>query len=246
PEFLYPGVMRALVTFTILAPVIVVATLSFATWRGEGVRFTGWWLLAALLGLVSVPNFYMHYSLPLMVPLSICTADFFKRRYGGPIALAALTLWSLQTAHAFDFEHTRQSRRAMAQLVEAIRMHDKSGDLFVVDGPSQLYVLTGHRFPTPLVFPHHLGHLIEKDVSHLSTIAEARRVLSLKPGIVVMPDKPRQDPPNMEVIDAVTAYITANCRKVASVEMPDLLTSARMNVWAECRRSESPTESARH
>jgi hypothetical protein len=55
-----------------------------------------------------------------------------------------------------------------------------------------------------------------------------------------MPDTPRQDPPNMEVIDAVTTYVTRNCRKVASVETPDLLTSALMNVWAQCRHSGRP------
>ncbi|KHK90530.1 hypothetical protein [Novosphingobium malaysiense] len=236
PEFLYASTMRALVTFIILAPIIVVATLSLATWRGDGRRFVLPWLAAALLGLLSVSNFYMHYSLPLLVPLAISTATFFQRRIAGPVALAALTLWSLQTSHAFDFEHTRQSKQAMAALVRAIETHDHGGDLFVVDGPPQLYVLTGHRFPTPLVFPHHLAHLIEKDLSHLSTLGETRRVLRLRPGTVVMPDSPRQDPPNMEVIDAVTAYVTDNCRKVASIETPDLLTSAKMNVWAECRK----------
>ncbi|MCJ2185463.1 hypothetical protein [Novosphingobium beihaiensis] len=240
PSFLYADTMRALVTFIILAPIITVATLSLATWHGGSRRFVGWWVLAALLGLISVPNFYMHYSLPLLVPLSLCTAAFFQRRATGPAALIALTLWSLQTSHAFDFQHTRQSKQAMHDLATAIRAHDTGGDLFVVDGPPQLYVLTGHRFPTPLVFPHHLGHLIEKDLSHLSTLGETRRVLGLKPGIIVMPDKPRQDPPNMEVIDAVNAYIAAHCRKVASIETPDLLTSARMNVWADCRKPPAP------
>ncbi|MCT2400147.1 hypothetical protein [Novosphingobium mangrovi (ex Huang et al. 2023)] len=236
PGFLYASTMRALVTFIFLAPIIVVVPLSLATWRGEGRRFTTWWMFAALLGLLSVPNFYMHYSLPLLIPLCLYTATFFQRRIAGPLGLVALTLWSLQSSHAFDFEHTRQSQRAMAALADAIRTHDNGGDLFIVDGPPQLYILTGHRFPTPLVFPHHLGHLIEKDLSHLSTIGETRRVLGLRPGIVVMPDKPRQDPPNMEVIDAVTAYVTTHCRKVAGVETPDLLTSARMNVWADCRQ----------
>lgn len=236
PKFLYTGSMRALVTFTFIAPLMVVSTLSYATWQGEGRRFVSWWLAAAVVGLLSMPNFYMHYSLPLLVPLSISMAAFLQRPVAGPVAILCLAVWSLQDTHTFDFQHTRQSRQAMIKLVSAIRTHDTGGDLFVVDGPPQLYVLTGHRFPTPLVFPHHLGHLIEKDTSHLSTLGETRRVLSLAPGIIVMPSKPRQDPPNMEVINAVNIYIATHCVKVASVETPDLLTSARMNVWAECRR----------
>jgi len=235
PSFLYAGTMRALISFVILAPVMAVATLSIPTWQGDTKRFVGFWLLAALVGLLSVPNFYMHYSLPLMVPLSVATAAFLSRPVAGPVATAALCLWSLQTAHAFDASNTRASIAAMDELASAIRSNHTDGPLFVVDGPPQLYVLTGHAFPTPLVFPHHLAHEIEKDLSHLSTLGETRRVLALRPGTVVLPDKPRQDPPNMEVIDAVSRYVHANCRKVASVKTPDLLTSARMNVWSHCR-----------
>lgn len=236
PGYLYGATIRAIITFTILGPVLMVATLSLPGWRGESKRFIGFWMLAAIAGLVSVPNFYMHYSLPIMVPLSIATAAFLSKPVVGPIATAGLCLWSFQTSHAFDFDNTRRSIAAMDELATTVREHHGDGPLFVVDGPPQLYVLTNNAFPTPLIFPHHLGHLIEKDVSHLSTLGEARRVLASRPGIVVMPDKPRQSPPNMEVIAEVDRYVHGNCRKVASVETPDLLTSARMNVWSDCRR----------
>jgi MFS family permease len=235
PQFAYAATMRFLVSFILLAPVLVVATLSLATWQGEARRFVGWWLLAALLGLVSVPNFYMHYSLPLLVPLSIVTASFLSRPIGGPVALACLAAWSWYNANTLDYHHTRRSQAAMAALVQAIRSHDDGAPLFVVDGPPQLYILTGHAFPTPLVFPHHLGDASERDLSHLSTIGETLRVLGLRPGTIVMPDTPRQDPANLEVIGAVTAYVTQHCRKVATIDTPDVLTSSRMNVWAGCR-----------
>lgn len=240
PKFLYAGTIRALITFMFLAPLMIVATLSLATWQGDGKRFVGWWFVAAIAGLIAVPNFYMHYSLPLLVPLCIATGAFLARPIGGPIALAVLALWSMRDTHFMDFAHTRWSRRAMSELVTAIRLHQHGGMLFVVDGPPQLYVLTGNAFPTPLVFPHHLGHEIEKDTSHLSTFGETRRVLSLGPDVIVMPEKPRQDPPNMEVINAVEAYTGSRCVKVATVDVPDLLTHARMNVWAECRRASTP------
>ena len=236
PMFLYPTTMRFLITFVILAPLLVVATLSLADWKGESRRFVTGWIAAAVIGLVFVPNFYMHYSLPLLVPLSAATAVFLARPVVGQIAMAGLAAYSVCTFDPLDARRTQQSIDAFAELADVIRAHDDGSPLFVVDGPPQLYTLTGHAFPTPLVFPHHLGDANEKDLSHLSTLGETRRVLAQRPGIVVTPDKPREGPPNMEVLDTVYAYVRKNCRRVANIETPDALATARMDVWADCRK----------
>lgn len=240
PKSLISGAIRALIVFAYLAPLLMVATLSLANWSGPTRRFVAGWMVAALLGLVSVPNFYMHYALPMLVPLSLACASFLARPRWGIIAIVCLAGWSLSTAHVLNFEHTARSRAAMEKLASAIRRHDHGRGLFVVSGPPQLYVMTGNSFPTPLVFPQHLGDIIEKDLSHLSTIGETRRVLAGHPGTVVIMDNPKAGPPNMEVINATLAYVRANCRKVESVETLDLLNSPRMNVWAECRPASDP------
>ena len=234
---LQSGAIRALITFMHLAPLLVTMVMSFASLRGDARRFVRLWLVAALAGLCSVPNFYMHYSLPILVPITAACAAFLEKRIAGPVTLAVLALFGLHDTMAFDFDHARRSRQSMEQLATAVRAHDQ-GPLFVFDGPPQLYTLTGHAFPTPLVFPHHLYHLIEKDVSHLSTQAEVQRVLAQRPGVVVTAPQPRQGPVNRETHDAVQAYIRAHCRKVLETDSPQWLTSSRMQVWADCRRAD--------
>lgn len=229
------GGIRALITFVFLAPLLAVMALAFASLRGDARLFLALWLLAALAGLCSVPNFYMHYSLPILVPMAAASAAFLEKRLAGPMALAFFALFAMQDTMVFDFDHAQRSRRSMDELAASVRAHD-DGPLFVFDGPPQLYPLTGHRFPTPLVFPHHLYHLIEKDVSHLSTLAEVRRVLAQRPGVVVTAPEPRQGPANLETLDLVNNYIHAHCHKVLDVDSPQWLTTSRMQVWADCRK----------
>lgn len=236
PMFLFPSTIRMLITFVIVAPLLMVTVMSLATWRDESRRFVAWWLLAALLGLLSVPNFYMHYSLPVLVPLCLSSAMFLSRPIAGPIAIVCLAIFAVRTTDSFEFERTRKSREAFVELAETIRQHDDGSPLFIVDGPPQLYTMTGKPFPTPLIFSHHLGDENEKDLSHLSTLGETRRVLALRPGIIVTPSKPREGPPNMEVLNLVYAYMKTHCRRVADIETPDFLDTARIDVWVDCRK----------
>ncbi|MCJ2182696.1 hypothetical protein MTR62_08335 [Novosphingobium sp. 1949] len=226
--------IRAVIDFIIVAPILIVAALSLPDWKGPLFHFVRWWLLAAFIGLCSVPNFFMHYALPILVPLCVLPERLFERRIVGPVALALLAAWSLQNTHAFDFERTQKTRQSLAALVRAIRTHDNGHGLFVVDSASQLYMLTDQPIPTPLIFPSHLGLAFEKDVSHLSTMGEVRRVLRTSPGTVVIPHQPIDGPPNMEVFRAVRRYVHTHCRRVASVRLYEIMNVIPTDVWAQC------------
>ena len=97
-------------------------------------------------------------------------------------------------------------------------------------------MLTGQSFITPLVFPTHLSHLIERDVSHLSTLGEMRRVLALRPGAVVLARDVRNTPQNTETRALVDAYVGANCKLVAMVLVPERAREDWIGVWGDCRR----------
>ncbi|GGB99812.1 hypothetical protein GCM10011494_17870 [Novosphingobium endophyticum] len=228
--------IRLILMFIRLAPFMVLAVLSLPDMEREQRRFLSWWLFAATLGLLSVPNFYVHYALPMLLPLIVASAGILQRRIAGPVAMAVLAVLAFRETSMLDFDHARRSRAAMEELAAAVRAHDDGGPLFVYDGPYQLYHMTGHRFVTPLVFSHHLAQTIEKDVSHLSTAGEVRRVLAERPSTVVLAPKPRQDPINWETLRPVRIYIHANCRLVARVETPEWLLSSKIDVWADCNR----------
>lgn len=227
--------IRLAIMFKQLAPVLVVAVLSLIDLPDERRRFVLLWLLAAFAGVAAVPHFFLHYALPLLVPMCVAAAAFLGRRGIGPLAFAILAWLALADSRVLDFDHARRSRDAFEQLNRAIRDHDDGSALFVFDGPHQLYMMAGKRFPTPLVFTAHLGHLMEKDVSHLSTLDEVQRVLALHPGTVVMAPRPRQGPPNIEVDGLVRRWVHRNCRQVARVSAPDWLNENLVDVWAECR-----------
>ena len=123
----------------------------------------------------------------------------------------------------------------MAQLAVAIRTHGGGRPLLVYEGPPYLYTLTGQPFPSPLAFPAHLYHAIERDVSHLSTLAEVQRVIATRPGVVVMTREPRDGPLNQETYAVVSGYVQANCRLVAEVDAPERLRADHVLVWGDCR-----------
>lgn len=231
----WPTSLRRLEVMAIaLAPVFVLAALGLTRLEAGLRRFVLGWLAAALLGLAVVPNFYLHYGLPLLVPMCIAASGVLARQPLGVGAAAALAVFSLSIAPVFQPGHAKRSREAIAALTAAVRGHIGEGPLLLYDAPPQLYRLTGQPYVTPLVFPTHLSHLIEKDVSHLSTLGETRRVLALRPGAVVMAVPPRNGPVNEETHRLVLAYARLHCRLVGVVQTPEWQRTDMIAVWGDC------------
>ncbi len=234
PDFFSMGI-RALIMFAYLSPLLILTVFGLMDVDTRGRRFLGWWLLAALIGLVSVPRFYMHYALPLLVPLCVAAIPFLDRKRIGVAATVIVAGLSIWLAPPFAFAATTRSKQAINHLAEAIARHGGNSPLFVYDGPPQLYELTGHSLVTPLTFYAHLSDKAEKDVSHLSTLAETRRVLALAPGAVVLTNPIRSAPVNLETYQLVRQYIQTRCRLVASETAYERLRSYQVEVWGGCR-----------
>lgn len=236
PPDLFSMGIRALIMFSYLAPLLILAIFGLMDQDGPGRRFVTVWLIAALIGLASVPRFYMHYALPLLVPLCVAASPFLARQGIGVAATAIVAGLSLWLAPPWQFAATAQSQQAIERLAAATRAHLGSGRLFVYDGPPELYALTGQSLITPLTFYAHLSDLAEKDVSHLSTLGETQRVLGLGPSVVVMTRPLRSGPVNEDTYRAVQDYITRNCRLVTAETAYERLLSYKVEVWGDCRR----------
>jgi hypothetical protein len=228
-----------------LSPILLIATFGLLTTPREGRKFVSLWILAAVLGLFSMPNFYLHYAMPILVPLCIGAAAVLARGITGLVAVAAIALLSFQITPPFNFNHTRQSQQAMADLTHAVQAHGGGKGMLLFDAPPYLHVTTGKPFMTPLVFPTHFAHLIEKDVSHLSTLAELKRVLALKPGVLVMAVKLRNGPDNEEAHQLALAYVGRNCRLIKVVPTLELQREDMIAVWGDCGKvTTTPTKKA--
>jgi hypothetical protein len=231
----YSAQMRLLLMLFALAPILALAAFGWLELKVEAKRFAGLWILAALVGLFAFPYFHKHYALPLLVPLCATAGAYFSRRLLGPVGLAFVCIVAYRAAPSLDRPHTLRSQAAMAQIATAINAHSGGRGLLIYEGPPFLYTLTGQPFPSPLAFPAHLYHAIERDVSHLSTLAEVRRVIATRPGVVVMTREPRDGPLNQDTFAVVLAYVEANCRLVSAVEAPERLRSDQVLVWGDCR-----------
>jgi hypothetical protein len=229
------SIRRAAIMLALLIPLLIPAALGLVAQERQSRRFLLWWLGAALVGLVAMPNFYIHYALPLLVPIYVAASSFLARPVIGVVTAAALAVLSLALAPGFQFEHTARSRAAIMDLTLAIRDHRGTGPLLLYDAPPQLYRAAGQPFVTPLVFPTHLSHLIERDVSQFSTLGETRRVLGRRPGAVAMAVYPRNLPANTETRRLVLAYVGQRCRLVRVVNTPERLGDAFIAVWGDCR-----------
>lgn len=222
----------------VLSPLIALALAGLARREPASRRFVLCWIGAALAGLFAYPNFYLHYGAPLAVPLCVAAGGFLARGAVGIAATAALAALSLIAA-PLQFGHAARSRAAIETLKAAITAHRGDGPLFLYDAPPQLYGETGQPFVTPLVFPTHLSHLIEKDVSHLSTLDETRRVLAARPAVVVMADPIRNGPVNAATHRLVLGYVHAHCRRIKAVPTLEWLRTDRIVVWGDCRDQNS-------
>lgn len=236
PPDLFAMGVRALIMASYLTPLVILALFGLMEQHGAPRRFIALWLAAALVGLISVPRFYMHYALPLLVPLCVAAIPFLDKRGLGLLATAMVAAVSFWLAPPFQFAATARSKAAIDRLAEAVRRSSGDGPLMVYDGPPELYHLTGHGLVTPLTFYAHLSDLAEKDVSHLSTLAETRRVLALHPGAVVIANPIRSAPVNLETYRLVLDYTRGNCRLVARERVYERMNSYPVEVWGDCRR----------
>ena len=231
----YSAQIRFRLMLAALAPLLALAAFGWLDLKGEARRFVGLWVLAALIGLAAFPYFHLHYALPLLVPLCVAAGAFLSRRWIGPAAAAGLCLFAFTRSPPIDPAHTARSQVAMAELADLIASHDANRGLLVYEGPPFLYTLTGQPFPSPLAFPAHLYHGIEKDVSHLITLDEVNRILARRPGVIVMTREPRDGPINAETHAAVQAHVEAHCRLVGEVTAPERLRADQVLVWGDCR-----------
>ncbi len=233
----YSAQIRFRLMFNALAPLLALAAFGVLELQGIARRFVLLWIGAALIGLAAFPYFHMHYALPLLVPLCVAAGAFLARKWIGPLALLALCALSFSRSPALDWDHTAHSKAAMEQLATAIRKHGGDRGLLVYEGPPFLYTLAEQPFPSPLAFPAHLYHAIEKDVSHLNTLDEVKRVIVTRPGVVVMTEEPRDGPLNEATYAVVDAYVRANCRLVGQLEAPERLRADQVLVWGDCTQN---------
>ncbi len=222
-----------------LLPLLICAAAGTVRRTGEARRLLVAWLVAALVGLCAVPQFYLHYVLPLTVPLCVASAALFARRPLGFGAFAAMAIVACSFA-PWQPGHTALSQAAIGKVQRLTLAHIGDGPLLGFDAPPQMVRLTGQPMITPLVFPTHLSQTIERNKSHLDTLAEMERVIALHPGAAIIASPPRNKPINWETYRLALDYVHRNCRLIDVVSVPQRERTDDVSVWGDCRRTPLP------
>ena len=181
------GVLFLLVFMApLMLAAVIGAVMRHCCGGSAAVRSIFWsgWMVAALLGVILIPNFYDHYDLPLIAPLCVSAATLLGRRTG--IALAAallLTAWS--EGSMFSFAANREGRQAFEVMASQIARARHGGCLFLADGPPLLYDRAGDCRLTKYQFAEHLADANEANAIGTNQQFELARVLGLRPAIIV-------------------------------------------------------------
>jgi hypothetical protein len=198
-------------------------------------RFYFFWLAAAAFGFLSVPNLYIHYGLPLLVPLCITASPVLAMKRAGPAILAFMVLLSFSITNSLDFSSTKTTQRSMAMLTKAIGEHGGSRGLFTFDGPILLYSMTGNTAPSALAFPPHLPDLRDNHVSHLKTRVEVVKIINSRPGAVLMPTSYRPSYNNPETMALALYYAQKNCTFKRSYKVEQYYYYTDITLYGDCQ-----------
>ena len=153
------------------------------------------WMAAAIAGYFAIPHFFDHYTLPVVVPLAISAATLFDRP-SGKLFFAALAIFCVMQPPIRDWSKTQRSRAEFARVVEAVNVARQGGCIYIGDGPTRLYSVTGACTVTRYLFPDHLNLIIESRAVGVDTGAELSRILAARPAaIVTMGRNPRRYSP---------------------------------------------------
>jgi hypothetical protein len=105
-------------------------------------------------------------------------------------------------------------------------VNDQTRCLYVFDGPTALYPMTGGCAPSRFVYPDHLTNVLETGAIGVSQTDEVARILSAGPAVIVTTSTPTQVQ-NMEGLLLVSEAIRARYEPLATVQLENL----RFHAW---------------
>ena len=226
------GVLFLLVfMITLILVGVIGAIIRHRCWGNTDFRsaFISGWMIAALLGIMLIPNFYDHYELPLIAPLGVSAATLLGRRTG--IALAAalcLTAWS--EGSMFRFESNREGRQAFESMASVIARSRHNGCIYIASGPPLLYDRAGDCRLTLYQFPEHLADFIESEAIGTNQQVELARVLGLHPAVIVRRTHPLKNE-NLASSQQVGTALLSNYRRIMVVSAPVERDEQRFEIW---------------
>lgn len=177
-------------------PLLAVVPAAAVTWwrmrgslaPGDATLMIGW-CVAALIGFGMLGDVYDFYFITAALPLLTLTAAVVRRGGLGVATGLLLVLWPVLLSPPIPGSAQRR-QRAMDELASVIKPHVGDRCLYVHDGPTILYLLTGACSPTRIIYPDHLTNPTEAPALGVNALQETKRLLATRPGAIVTADRP--------------------------------------------------------
>lgn len=187
------------------------------------------WMAAAVVGYLLVPNFFPHYALPLLVPLSVLAARAFDRPIG-PLLFLALLGSALLSGRLTDLAGNRRAVAEYGGMVGTIDRARHGGCLYLANGPVSLYESAPPCGVTHYLFPYHLTLATEATSVEVDQAQEIGRIFAARPAVVVTQDNKRSKQ-SVSVRSAIARGLAGKYRLVASIPADSADEIRTLRVW---------------
>ena len=182
---------NATVALELLGPLVVMALVGIGAAPGDGRQRTAraflyGWFAVAVVGFVAFGGWYNHYTLPVMLPGTLCAAAFLgDRRIGRWLAVPAVLLLFIagQVVLSSELRH-RGTPAQFAALVRAVG--PGPGSLYGDMGHPALHLFTGRPALTRYMFPSHLQIAREAGALGVDQATELDRIFARHPDVVTI------------------------------------------------------------
>jgi MFS family permease len=199
--------------------------------RAAARRFALMWLAASLIGVIVFGTYFIHYFLPVLVPLTLACAGLLGDAEAGVAIVSGQGVRRISIASflavtgvglAIATVPKRIKDRGHEPEVRALAANIRAnlhGCLFAFDADPILYLLSQACIPTSRVFPNHLNEGIESKAVGLDPLRETARIFRAnRPDLVVLSDPP--DPGYNEATRAlVEREINADYRPIFRIKV---------------------------
>ena len=152
------------------------------------------WTLSAL-GTVLLPaTVYLYYYAALVPGVVLLALPLYdcRRLSGLAMALALVVINYALLDLPARFRQAQERREAVLALAQAAApvVGPTGPCLYVHDGPTALYRLSGSCLPSRYAYPDHLNNALETPALGIEQAGEVARILQARPGAIVTADHP--------------------------------------------------------
>lgn len=231
-----PALWRLAGLMSGLVPLGICIWFAWRHWRrteGAGASEVRWlfaWALASLIGFLAFGLYYDHYVLPLLPPLCLLAAlgldRIERRRFAMAMIIGLGMVGGAGRVYVVDLS-TGGSTAEAARMAALVKPHVGTRCLYVNEDLPYLYRTTGACLPTRFTFPQHLAMWRYEHGLGVDQLAEMRRVMASRPGVIVVKQTPDDDT-RFATREAMFAVLRQDYRKVGS----SAVGSGRYSVYA--------------